>query len=121
MIEQDTAHLEGQALDWAVAKVQGYDLMRHPYRRAYVEGTGFIDYKPTTNWLLAGPLILEHGVSLTCIAPANCWEAYCDGERQPDGNYRVVVMEGETPQIAACRAIVAASLGEVVRVPKELV
>lgn len=119
-----TQDLVGAALDWAVAKVEAVDYRHdgiecrtrltvrtfHHYRKP--------NFMPSTDWSQGGPLILNYGVSLRCIAPANAWEA----DRWDDSVIpsRLVEIEAETPLIAACRAIVASVLGETVSVPKEL-
>lgn len=110
MIEVKTDELSGAALDWAVAKVEGYDLMKHPFRRAFIDGVGHVDYRPSTDWSQGGPLIEEYRVAIDYRALSKTWDAYCSGW-----------MNGcETPLIAACRAIVAARLGDTVQVPAEL-
>jgi hypothetical protein len=125
-VEIKTTELTGAALDWAVGCA-----VRKPYEGfgvwAYSRDAWLIDwsrqawacYCPSTDWSQGGPLILNYGVSLRCIAPVNAWEA----DRWDDSVIpsRLVEIEAETPLIAACRAIVASVLGETVSVPKELV
>lgn len=106
-----TRELEGAALDWAVAKTVcpacfGEDWMRGWLSRG----------SPSTDWSQGGPLINERKVrvdptpSLTSGLKgwqAECWDTYGIGR-------------GPTALIAACRAIVAAELGDSVDVPDEL-
>ncbi len=118
-VEMKTCELEGAALDWAVAVIEGYDLMKHPFRRAFIPNLGYCDYSPSTNWTFGGPLIQQFGCDLNCLAPANAWEANCWDSAVPQPDLHIC--EGETPLIATCRAIVRAKLGETINVPAELI
>ena len=91
-----TSELEGAALDWAVAKVVGVD----------VSSTSIPIFCPSTNWSQGGPLIERYYIDIE----SGPWSAYYGGQ----------TMHGDSPLIAACRAIVAAKLGDVVEVPEEL-
>lgn len=115
MIEVKVSELEGKALDWAVAKIEGYDLLRHPFRRAFIEGIGHIDYRPSTDWSQGGPLIDNHLISLADPGKhGGIWSAHILMVNT------IQICSGATPLIAACRAIVAAKLGDTVQVPAEL-
>lgn len=121
MIEVKTAELSGSALDWAVAKA-----VPQKHWPVILGGKVYLDtdydhipYSPSTDWSQGGPLIQKHGCDLNCIAPANCWEANCWDDLVPTPGLHL--QEAETPLIAACRAIVAAKLGDVVQVPAELI
>ena len=113
--------LEGAALDWAVAKACGIgvwvknghvfqDILGTPDNPCSV-------WSPSKGWGQCGPLIEGRIVFLALNGRMN---------RRPDGwsclpvGTRGVPAFGETPLIAACRAIVAAKLGDVVDVPEEL-
>lgn len=129
-VEVKTQDLSGAALDWAVAKSIG------AYRGEYVvcEGgepwpawifpewfpvkatTGA--FSPSADWAQGGPLIEKYGVDLSappCIDTNReiGWQA-----RPDDG--KTYWHSGDTPLIAACRAIVASVHGDTVSVPKEL-
>ena len=122
-----TSELEGAALDWAVAVAVGHEDVRvdddkivlvvHQDHR--LPGlVDFIWFDASTNWSQGGPLIERHGVQITL--PSNVISP--SGDRTP---WRAVALGGfnafaTTPLIAACRAIVAAKLGDVVDVPEEL-
>lgn len=124
-VEVKTQDLSGAALDWAVAKSIG------AYRGEYAVCEGgepwpawiFPDwfpvrattgeFKPTTDWSQGGPPIERFGVD---PGQEFGWRALC----QMDVQDYWVEGGGKTPLIAACRAIVAAKLGDVVSVPKEL-
>ncbi|HDQ4610610.1 TPA: DUF2591 family protein [Pseudomonas aeruginosa] len=115
-VEVKTCDLEGPALDWAVAVIEGYDLMKHPFRRAFIPNFGYCDYSPSTNWNFGGPLIekykLDIGAPMENIPGP--WNANTEWGH-PMGT------PGPTALIAACRAIVREWLGEIVSVPAELI
>lgn len=121
-----TSELQGAALDWAVATVEGYTelhrmenrwghephLAMHPPRREYgvVEmwQLGF-----STDWSQGGPIIEREKISLTPFP--NYWEAQGAGVHYRDD----ALQTGDTPLIAAMRCYVASKLGDEVEVPKE--
>lgn len=135
MIEVKTAELIGPALDWAVAKANGFAVQVRPYaefcnastghkvkaryHRAWYEFDGYLEeYSPSADWSQGGPLIekyavkIEHFPSETIASKANAIIAmHCTAYWQ----------SGPTPLVALCRAIVAAKLGDAVSVPAELV
>lgn len=110
-----TANLTGPALDWAVAKCEGftphqtcmYDtptLWRNGHR-----------YAPSTDWSQGGPIIEREGISITMLFQE--WEALLDLN---EGDGTVEVCRGPTPLIAAMRCFVASRLGDKVDIPEEL-
>lgn len=117
-----TAELTGAALDWAVAKCEGYRLDLVP------EGS----YQPSTDWSQGGPIIEREGILLRPIRrPGHAMDGKClamyDGEntgslvrwvKREDflGHYWI----GPTPLIAAMRCYVASKLGDKVDAPEEL-
>lgn len=125
LVEVKTAELIGPALDWAVAVVEGLAPFIDPQR---VRGQRFHTtreaegcwndeaWQPSINWSQGGPLIETHQIDIVWGGTdehGSWWRA----DHQDVG---VCPMAG-TPLIAACRAIVAAKLGDVVSVPAELV
>ncbi|WP_074250413.1 phage protein NinX family protein [Pseudomonas aeruginosa] len=116
-VEVKTCDLEGPTLDWAVAVIEGYDLMKHPFRRAYIPNFGYCDYSPSTNWTFGGPLITKFLIEFRVEHERTICSYLCDanGMYISDGSY------GDTYLIAACRAIVTDKLGETVSVPAELI
>lgn len=108
MIEVKTAGLAGPALDWAVAQIEGVGCTPTTIMRFY---------RPSTDWAQGGPLIEKHHIEIVsfCGEGWECVKSWCHGEI--DETYPF----GETHLIAACRAIVAVKLGDVVSVPAELV
>lgn len=117
LIEVKTAELSGAALDWAVGiaeeeKMFASACLAGPCaRRLCADGDTRDYYSPSTCWSQGGPLISEHGVSVDFRPHSKRWDAYCMSW----------INDCETPLIAACRAIVAAKLGDSVMVPRELV
>lgn len=117
MIEVKTADLIGPALDWAVGVAEG-DQMETPASDV-VWSKYHGAYSPSIDWSQGGPLIEKYRLEIVfsgsrsegweCVKSWRCAEV--------DDTYPV----GETHLIAACRAIVAAKLGDVVGVPAELV
>jgi len=95
-----TSELTGQALDWAVAKCEGY-LCDYKYNGALV------DY--STNWAQGGPIIEREHIAL--------WSEGYDWEAKQYGQHE---SWGETPLIAAMRCYVASKLGDEVDIPTEL-
>lgn len=116
MIEVKTAELSGAALDWAVAKAEGVSVFLS------TSNTGTLtcwlsekpkqQYSPSTRWRQAGPLIENNRIGFGLYP--NAYFA-CTGLNDCGGE-----ASGPTHLIAACRAIVAAKLGDTVAVPAEL-
>ncbi|MDQ7510998.1 phage protein NinX family protein [Salmonella enterica] len=133
-----TAELSGRALDWAVARLSRLPLFEmglsgnwpgnHKVTEASLSGeilirdlTGQLTlekslhsspYSPSTDWSQCGPLIAAYGVWLSDKDGA--FTASC----KP--HFDIAIYDAETPQIAICRAVVAARLGDEVDIPDEL-
>ena len=114
-----TSELEGAALDWAVAKACGVGVTLDvefdiPTGVVRLNGSANL-WRPSTDWSQGGPLIGSNSVWLSDDEfdeyPETKWTASIQGAG---------MQEAQTPLIAACRAIVAAKLGDVVEVPDEL-
>ncbi|QZA71265.1 hypothetical protein AH02_20 [Pseudomonas phage AH02] len=124
MVEAPVSELEGPALDWAVANVEliTVGIAEPQYENGYRVYQTFcrVDYKysPSTDWSLCGPLIEKHIDGFGSLAGRTEWEAYCWGSEVTRAT--LYFEQGPNPLIAACRAIVAAKLGDTVMVPKEL-
>ena len=123
-----TSELTGAALDWAVAKCEGYtdlhkidgrmahepQLGMYPPRRAY----GVMDLFElgfSTDWSLAGPIIEREGI----------WLQPEVGKEETASAWYAVSMDGHdaygpTPLIAAMRCYVASKLGDTIDIPEEL-
>ena len=130
-----TSELIGPALDWAVAKCEGYtDLRMNPHRyaaflimtppRAEYGPVQLADLDYSTNWELSGPIIDREKISLLRYGDSftTTWTAlaYCDAHYidlcAGDGSGS----EGPTALVAAMRAYVSSRLGDNVDVPEAL-
>lgn len=117
MIEVKTDELVGAALDWAVAKALGYydgeDAYHNP---AWMHGGRYIASKhmfcPSTDWSQGGPLIEKYNLAFRV--------RHYEVDALYDAYSKTYVAIGRTHLVAACRAIVYARLGEVVKIPQEL-
>lgn len=129
-----TSELECAALDWAVATVEGREIVIHGVGQYCYDRPGGVhcckygctfgprniqydvaDYSPSTEWSQGGPLIERYEVA---ISPEQFgWEA----EVYNGGHMNPVDGAGKTPLIAAMRAIVASELGREVDIPEELI
>lgn len=128
MIEVKTSELIGPALDWSVLMAIQKTPFTDETARAFFSAAKAFDLsmitKFSTDWSQGGPLIEEHKIELLHFGETyGGWDAqlspgdshYIDqGPGQGQGS-------GPTPLVAACRAIVAAKLGDLVSVPAELV
>ena len=137
MTKIKTSELQGAALDWAVASFVenldaypkeggGFEIQRTQLDEFLEIGT---EYSPSTDWSQGGPLIKNELITITPHTwdegPALrcCWCAVkaiygvFDGPKEHLNKKHY----GPTPLIAACRAIVAAKMGDEVDVPEELV
>lgn len=142
MVEVKTAELSGSALDWAVAHaVKAWESAHELFptmtldptfsgveARPYPSGEyGTMlqtcvlipnnpfrqdpqSFCPSSEWSHGGPLI-DRRITTLCSPRDGYWWAHA-------GNH---LGEGGSALIAACRAIVAAKLGDTVQVPAELV
>lgn len=112
MIEVKTSELIGPALDWATAKASETKIDDSRGKELRIDiAPGFQSpWVPSVNWHQGGPLIDRLIVVITKQAEGKWWAH--------GGND---LGTGYTALIAACRAIVAANLGDTVSVPKELV
>lgn len=121
MVKIKTAEATGPALDWLVAKAEGYDV-------AIAEGTGLViirrkdvvDYfDPSTNAGWSWPII-ERELCVATLARLNSgeWRVQAPYNRTEDreGDY----FYGPTALIAAMRCYVTSKLGDEVEIPKEL-
>lgn len=107
-----TRELTGAALDWAVAKCEGFE--------PFTDGISWmIDlagvYQPlprySSDWAQGGPIIERERIDLASIEGGE-WEATChDGSK---------TCTGPTPLLAAMHCLVASKIGEEVEVPEEL-
>lgn len=128
-----TADLTGPALDWAVAKVQGYAEVKifgrtRPSDRGWVEvrfnpepKAVTARFDPSENWSQGGPIIEQEELGLKRNAPCSQgreWEASPSITAKGAGGKWGY---GPTPLIAAMRCFVASHLGDEIEIPEELV
>jgi len=137
-IEVRTADLSGAALDWAtfcavfsgmqptIRKIESVTIDRKPFIKpltfpsaVYLTYSGAYgaecDWNPSSAWEDGGPLLERFKPHITYHNAPDKTPMAVMAEQHPD--YQC----GDTILIAACRAIVAAKLGESVQVPAELV
>ncbi|MDC9615841.1 DUF2591 family protein [Xenorhabdus khoisanae] len=146
-----TSALTGRALDWAVARAIGMDIyMANHYDDEYawignysvwkksrekpIITVGLCNdvhiefeaeskpYSPSTDWAQCGPFIEKYEIEISPIMGGS----YCAGLSITEGalcpdDYVSIDMCGDTPQMAICRSVVAAKLGDEVEIPDELV
>jgi hypothetical protein len=122
LIEVNTADLIGHALDWAVAKAEGLEVFlvgpqyNVPWRVFWKTRGQALEwdvlYNPHEDWLLGGKLIEKYRVGFGLYS--DYFFAVTGLDDLPGD------ADGSTHLVAACRAIVAAKLGETVHVPKGL-
>lgn len=123
MIEVKTADLAGEALGWAVGKAEGLYLILVPpqygnpwrvfarYQASATEHTK--RFNPWEDWALGGPLIDKYEADFQWVRPGMLRAVLSVGQS-------VGAARAETHLLAAGRAIVSATLGDTVQVPKEL-
>lgn len=107
-----TAELSVRALDWAVAEIKGRKRITTTRKEFGLNVAKNILPPYSTEWAWCGPLISEFGVWVSETPVTH--QASCETN---GGRY---VLQGDTPQIAICRAVVASKLGDTVDIPDEL-
>jgi len=128
-----TSGLQGVALDWAVAKCLGHEVVENyvSYIRIYLtdpKQAGYaLTFCPSTDWAHGGPIIereklgvwwATHYVDDDGVEYGNHW--YCETGCTDDNYDSQHIATGPTPLIAAMRCYVASKLGDEVEVPDEL-
>ena len=113
-----TSELTGTALDWAVATIEGYEIVRMRGNEiTFLDRTedGALSEKCinySTNWAQGGPIIEREMIELVPHTDA-LWDAMYREQHIPN--------DGPTPLIAAMRCFVASRLGDEVEIPSEIV
>ena len=105
-----TSELSGAALDWAVAKADGWEPMMDEDGIYFYDFMEEKNWRPSTDWAQGGPIIEREGIALKRIIDG--WRATRDWIR-----YDFIA---PTPLIAAMRCYVASKLGDEVEVPNEI-
>lgn len=135
--------LTGAALDWAVAKCEGYFDEQPEYWVTAAGAKHFLDMHeakvhwtyPSTDWAEGGPIIEREGIGVLFDGGSACskpsWFATPDDQstqssyegEQFDPSFMVdesAGVRGPTPLIAAMRCYVASKLGDEIEIPEEL-
>lgn len=125
MVEVKTSDLEGAALGWAVAitgavTVEQNGLDFDARGRPTVGGYMNIPYEPSKNWAQGGTLIEKYQIEFSICEDTGSVGASLLAWRSFGKSHRTRWSKGGAHLIAACRAIVAAKLGDVVSVPAEV-
>ena len=101
-----TSELIGLALDWAVNQIE--ECCDDPMTPMF-----------STSWAQGGPIIEREGITIDSFE-SHHWQRSFATKVLKDEK-RVIQGNGPTPLIAAMRCYVAATLGEEVDIPEELV
>ena len=123
MTKIKTSELTGAALDWAVAKCEGFAPETLNTKTGVVYSLRYGHYTPSTDWAQGGPIIEREMIQLTphcMVTPLHGWAAAFRSFDEDDDVYALHRMRGKTPLIAAMRCYVASKLGDEVDVPEEL-
>jgi hypothetical protein len=126
-----TSELTGAALDWAVAKAEGKTpkIQCTSFRDAFIYRVylgwsyehsisgSIVEYRPSIDWVLGGPIIEREGINLDNYAKNPQWSAWIPTPERESGEAQAF---GPTPLIAAMRCYVASKLGDEVEVPEKL-
>ena len=110
-----TKDLIGAALDWAVAKSEGWHIADDYWISDPREaGTGqpLSDFNPSTDWSQGGPIIEREKIQIK----ENGFGHWFAKKFINDGWVR-----GKTPLLAAMRSYVLSKLGDTVEIPSELI
>jgi hypothetical protein len=116
-----TSELIGPALDWAVAKCEGYDrqirLNKHKewedLGRTQVRDDDYTMWNPSEDWAQGGPIIEREKVIVDLAPNGWCCMLFEDEDQ-------IAEEFGPTPLIAAMRCFCVSKLGDEVDIPKEL-
>lgn len=121
-----TSELIGPALDWAVAKCEGFTEFEFWHTGSvttrYMNGTT-VCHGYSTNWSQGGPIVDREITGVDLVSDwkgVKKWSAR-RFEYLPDDQTRCVEQVGPTLLIAGLRCYVASKLGDEVEIPEELV
>jgi len=115
-----TNELTGAALDWAVAKCEGFNHSNIGAPQDCSFELEFYlmwdagDFRYSTDWAQGGPIIEREAIQLTPDEYTQTWSAYTTNEGEP---FEAVA---STLLIAAMQCYVASKLGDEVEIPEEL-
>lgn len=118
-----TKRLNGVALDWAVAKAEGWSETGYLSLDAIARNTLAIaenPYSPSTDWAQGGPIIEREGIELKTWA-LDGWEAHATDYSHRPGNDEVFAQVwAKTPLVAAMRCYVASRIGDEIEIPEAM-
>lgn len=116
-IEVKTSELIGPALDWAVAKCEGWKYNdRAKLKEFQMQQLSSAKHCYSTVWAKGGPIIERKRIGVKYTGNALEFVSWRNGLRSIKYD-----KYGPTPLIAAMRCYVASKLGDTVEIPKELV
>ena len=119
-----TSEMTDAALDWAVAKCEGYiDDPESWMYQAKSTDLKRTTYHPSINWAQGGPIIEREKIDRIATNVSGGFTASKKiVELLDDDNFNVrwVHGSGPTPLIAAMRCYVASKLGDEIEIPEEL-
>ena len=130
MVDCPVASLEGKALDYAVAIMEGGHSLKNDgltwwvtldgLTRVFGQGWGSMAYQPSSEWQHGGPIVERVGITLRVNARlSGHWVAFIDFG---GSNRKIEARQtGPTPLVAAMRCHVAGELGDSVKIPKGLI
>ena len=109
-----TSELQGAALDWAVAKCEGYPMgiWYDEEEMPMIRDDEVPEWRPSTDWAQGGPIIEREEIGF--------FQKHDEGYAQAAKPGAEFVRRGPTPLIAAMRCYVFAKLGDEINVPDEL-
>ena len=116
-----TSELTAHALNWAVARCEGYEIVRMRGNEiTFLDRTddGALNEKQigySTDWAQGGPIIEREWIEI-CRLNNGEWR----GQWYEQATEKIHREYGDTPLIAAMRCYVASKLGEEVEIPTEL-
>jgi Protein of unknown function (DUF2591) len=111
-----TSELIGPALDWAVAKCEGWS---DEGLEDIANGDKYPEHDFSTDWAQGGPLIERERIGVYQGDKERDWSAQAHGWLS-DPLRRYPFVRGPTPLIAAMRCYVASKLGDEVVIPSGL-
>jgi Protein of unknown function (DUF2591) len=111
------SELTGAALDWAVAKCEGFEFQLAESFIAYHDER---ERNYSTDWVLGGPIIEKTCASVFFDIKDASYEGHPDEPWFSEMDDIGGMWHGPTPLIAAMRCYVANKLGNEVEIPKEL-
>lgn len=114
-----TIELTGAALDWAVAKCEGYEPFNDSVSWLIEHDGRYVDLpRYSTNWAQGGPIIEREWLDITPWPNESREDMRWHCQQHDSAND--CAQYGETPLIAAMRCYCSAKLGDEIEIPQEL-